>query len=112
MSEESEGLGYKLFDRRLDDVQRLARLEEHGKQLATKEDLADLRGEIKRSNVELRGYVKQTVSDLEISTLKGFLRTLGFWPGHCGSFCHRTDSRSHKPLWRLTKIPTNLSLLH
>lgn len=76
MNENSGGLGYDVLERTIEDVQRLARLEEHREQLATKEDIVYLKGEIKRSNEELRGYVKETVSELEISALKGFIKTL------------------------------------
>ena len=55
-------------------VERLARLEEHKQHVATKADIKELQGIIDTNFADQRGFIKDTVKDSKIDTLKGFLK--------------------------------------
>ena len=63
--------------------ERLARLEEAYTHLATKEDLAKLRGELKADLAKLEGELKEDIGDLkvDIASLRGELRGMQWMLG-------------------------------
>ena len=64
------------FERAPQEVtDRLARLEEHRKNVATREDIAELKGQIDLNKSELRRVFEKAVSTSENSTLKNILKT-------------------------------------
>ena len=54
--------------------ERLATLEEHRRHAATTTDIVRLEGVINNNNEELRGFIKEAVSQSEINTLKQFVK--------------------------------------
>lgn len=49
--------------------ERIARLEEHKEHVATKRDIAEVKGTILESNAELRRFIERAVSQSEANTL-------------------------------------------
>lgn len=53
---------------------RLVAVETRIENMATKEDIALLKGEIETSKEELKRFISESVSQSEINTLKGFVK--------------------------------------
>ena len=62
-------------------IDRVARVEERNKDMATREDIAEVRGQIALTKLDLDTAFERAVSTSESTTLKNMLKTWAFIAG-------------------------------